>query len=233
MIYIHPQAFFLQMDSTEDSPPDLLNLGDQKKNILWQIKMKGEVGLEDLSRILKISRMAVHKHLSSLEERGLVESREVMTGNVGRPRTSYSLTEGSRRVFPKSYSGVAVCALNFIEKKMGRKGVEQMLRERQREIFEKYGDSFDGLDFDQKVKRLAKLRDSEGYMAEAKISPSGKYIMQEHNCPIIYLAQDYWEACTTESELFEKLLGAKVEATHRAAKGDLVCRFMIQKKKDF
>ncbi|HKW04433.1 MAG TPA: HTH domain-containing protein [Nitrososphaerales archaeon] len=218
------------MNLAEDSRP--VDLGDQKKNILWQIKMRGEVGLEDLSRILKISRMAVHKHLSSLEERGLVESREVMTGNVGRPRTSYRLTEGSKAVFPKSYSQVAVCALDFIERKMGRKGVEQVLRERQSEIFEKYKDAFDGLELDQKVKRLAKLRDSEGYMAEAKKNSSGKYVMLEHNCPIIYLAQDYWEACTTETELFEKLLDAKVEATHRAAKGDLVCRFTIEEKKE-
>ena len=205
--------------------------GDMKKKILWNLKMKGEAGLDDLAKVLKISKMAVHKHLSGLEERGLVESTQVRIGNVGRPRTSYRLTAKSGTVFPKSYGAVATCALNFIAKKMGRKAVEQVLRERQSEIFERYSKDLKELDFDERVKELAKLRDGEGYMAEAKKLPSGKYLMLEHNCPIIYLAQNYWEACSTERELFENLLGAKVETTHRAAKGDLVCRFVIDQRK--
>jgi predicted ArsR family transcriptional regulator len=32
--------------------------------------------------------------------------------------------------------------------------------------------------------------------------------------------------------LFEKLLGAEIETTHRAAKGDAVCKFMIKEKKE-
>ena len=208
------------------------NFGDQKKNILWQLKIMGEAGLADLSKVLKISKMAVHKHLAALQERGLVESLEVRNGGVGRPKASYRLTEGSKAIFPKSYSAVATCALNFIEKKMGRQAVEQVLRERQSEIFEKYHAGLESVDFDKRVKELAKIRDAEGYMAEVKKSPSGKYVMYEHNCPIIYLAQNYWEACSTETELFENLLGAKVEATHRAAKGDLVCRFLIEPKKN-
>ena len=38
--------------------------------------------------------------------------------------------------------------------------------------------------------------------------------------------------CPTETELFEKLLGAEVETTHRAAKGDLVCKFLIKERKE-
>ncbi len=98
---------------------------------------------------------------------------------------------------------------------MGRKAVEQVLRERQTELFGKYHSQLEQLDFDDRVKELAKLRDMKGYMAEASKLKSGKYAMFEHNCPIIYLAQNYWEACSTESELFENLLGAKVETTHR------------------
>jgi predicted ArsR family transcriptional regulator len=31
--------------------------------------------------------------------------------------------------------------------------------------------------------------------------------------------------------MFEKLLGAKVETTHRIAGGDMTCKFLIQKRK--
>jgi predicted ArsR family transcriptional regulator len=204
--------------------------GNTKNKILWQLKSKGECGLDDLAKTLKISRMAVHKHLVALEGRGLVESSELNKGKVGRPKSSYRLTSKGKTTFPAAYGGVAKCALKFIEKKLGKKGVEQMLRERQSEIFERYNGEIKQLDFDERVKRLAALRGEEGYMAESRKLSSSKYVLFEYNCPIIQLAQDYWEACTTETELFRNLLDAKVETTHRAAKGDLTCRFIIEPK---
>jgi predicted ArsR family transcriptional regulator len=214
-----------------DSGPVADGFGDMKKKILWNLKSRGESGLEDLAAVLKISRMAVHKHLVGLEERGFVESNQVRKGKVGRPRAVYRLTSKGNTTFPKSYGAVATCALKFIEKKLGRKAIEQVLRERQSDVFEKYQEKLEQLDFPERVRSLAKLRDDEGYMAEARKLSKGKYVLYEYNCPIIQLAQDYWEACTTETELFENLLGAKVETTHRAAKGDLVCRFVIEKAK--
>jgi predicted ArsR family transcriptional regulator len=209
------------------------SFGVTKNKILWQLKSKGECGLDDLAKTLRISRMAVHKHLAALEERGLVESSsEINKGKVGRPKSSYRLTSKGKTTFPRAYGGVAKCALKFIEKKLGKKAVEQMLRERQSEIFERYNGELKQLEFNDRVKRLAELRDEEGYMAESRKLPSeSKYVLFEYNCPIIQLAQDYWEACTTETELFRNLLNAKVEATHRAAKGDLICRFMIEPKR--
>ncbi len=46
------------------------------------------------------------------------------------------------------------------------------------------------------------------------------------------IAEKHWEACFIETELFEKVLDAKIEVTHRAAKGDSVCKFVIKKKID-
>ena len=57
-------------------------------------------------------------------------------------------------------------------------------------------------------------------------------MLLEYNYPIIHIAENHWEACFVDTELFEKLLYADVETTHRAAKGDLVCKFAIKEKKD-
>jgi predicted ArsR family transcriptional regulator len=71
-------------------------------------------------------------------------------------------------------------------------------------------------------------------MAESEREPKnyGKHFLLEYNCPIIHIAENHWEACSTETELFEKLLGADIETTHRAAKGDLVCKFVIKERKE-
>ena len=191
-----------------------------------------QAGLQELAQAMKVSRMAVHKHLALLQKRGLVESVETR-GRVGRPRMMYQLTSESKTIFPKSYSTIATHALDFIERNMGKKGVEKVLRERQGELFDKYYRRLGNLDFDMKVRELAKIRDEEGYMAEAKKESrsAGKYTLLEYNCPIIHIAENHWEACSTETELFKKLLDANIETTHRAAKGDMICKFLIKEKK--
>jgi predicted ArsR family transcriptional regulator len=47
-----------------------------------------QVGLAELAERMKISRMAVHKHLTVLQNRGLVETIEMRNG-VGRPKMMY------------------------------------------------------------------------------------------------------------------------------------------------
>lgn len=189
--------------------------------------------LQDLANSMKISRMAVHKHLAQLQKRGLVESVEIREG-VGRPKMFFQLTTKSKAIFPKSYGALAVCALDFIEKNMGNVGVEKVLQERQLELYEKYYKRLKGLNFDQRVIELAKIRDEEGYIAESKKikGKDGNHTLLEYNCPILEIAEKHWEACSTETELFEKLLGANIETTHRAAKGDMVCKFVIKQKKE-
>ena len=219
-------------------PTKLENIADgfsePKKKLLYYLKVMQQAGLEELANVMKVSRMAVHKHLGLLQQRGLVEAVETR-GHVGRPRMVYQLTSQSKTVFPKSYSAIATHALDFIERNMGKEGVEKVLHERQTELFDQYYKRLKGLDFDKQVKELARIRDEEGYIAESKKEPKsgdGKYVLLEYNCPIIHIAEKHWEACSTETELFEKLLGADIETTHRAAKGDLVCKFIIKERKE-
>ncbi len=195
-----------------------------------------QAGLEELANAMKISRMGIHKHLVTLQQRGLVESIEIR-GNIGRPRMVYQLTSESKTVFPRSYSAIATHALDFIERNMGKEGIEKVLRERQSELFDQYYKRLKNLNFDKQIKELAKIRDEEGYIAESKKesknpNDGGKYVILEYNCPIIHIAEKHWEACSTETELFEKLLGANIETTHRIAKGDSICKFIIKQKRD-
>jgi predicted ArsR family transcriptional regulator len=217
---------------------------EPKKKLLYYLKVMQQAELEELANVMKISRMAVHKHLALLQKRGLVESTETR-GRLGRPRMVYLLTSQSKTVFPKSYSAIAAHALDFIERNMGKEAVEKVLRERQNELFDQYYRRLRDLDFDKRVRELAKIRDEEGYMAESKKIASkassiddnaseqtGKHVLLEYNCPIIHIAEKHWEACSVETELFEKLLDAKIETTHRAAKGDLICKFLIKERKE-
>jgi predicted ArsR family transcriptional regulator len=204
---------------------------EPKKKLLYYLKIMQQAGLEELANVMKVSRMAVHKHLDLLQQRGLVEGIETR-GHVGRPRMVYQLTSQSKSVFPKSYGAIATHALDFIERNMGKEGVKKVLYERQVELFDQYYKRLKGLDFNKQVKELARIRDEEGYIAESRSKSDGKHVLLEYNCPIIHIAEKHWEACSTETELFEKLLGANIDTTHRAAKGDLICKFVIKERKE-
>ena len=204
---------------------------EPKKKLLYYLKIMQQAGLEELANVMKVSRMAVHKHLDLLQQRGLVEGIEIR-GHVGRPRMVYQLTSQSKSVFPTSYGAIATHALDFIERNMGKEGVKKVLYERQGELFDQYYKRLKGLDFNKQVKELARIRDEEGYIAESRSKSDGKHVLLEYNCPIIHIAEKHWEACSTETELFEKLLGANIDTTHRAAKGDLICKFVIKERKE-
>jgi len=206
---------------------------DPKRKILYYLKVMNRAGLNDLSKVMKISRMAVHKHLSDLQDRRLVESIEIRRG-VGRPTMQYSLSSTGKTAFPKSYGDIAIHALDYLEKKMGKNAVESVLRERQKELIEKYSIRMKDMEFDDKVKELARIRDEEGYIAESKKDRKrNSHTLLEYNCPIIMIAEKHWEACSMETELFENILDAKVEVTHRAAKGDSICKFLIKEPSNF
>jgi predicted ArsR family transcriptional regulator len=210
------------------------SIGEPKKKLLYYLKVMQIAGLSELAEVMGISRMGVHKHLEKLRERGMVDSIEVRKG-VGRPRMQYQLTSQGKTLFPKSYSDIATSALDFIERSVGQQGVESFLKERQEKLYIKYGERLKDLGFDRKVKELARIRDQEGYIAESrKQQKNDSHILLEYNCPIIQIAEKHWEACSVETELFEKLLDANIETTHRAAKGDQICRFVIkERKQDF
>ena len=206
---------------------------DPKRKILYYLKVMKQAGLKDLSKVMKISRMAVHKHLSDLQDRGLVESIEIRKG-VGRPTMQYSLSSTGKTAFPKSYGDIAIHALDYLEKKMGKDAVESVLRERQKELIEKYSIRMKDMEFDDKVKELARIRDEEGYIAESKKDRKrNSHTLLEYNCPIIMIAEKHWEACSIETELFENILDAEVQVTHRAVKGDSICKFLIKETSKF
>lgn len=210
-----------------DADGSLKGFASTKRELLLTLKRDGEVDLETLARGLRLSKMAVYRHVKDLEQAGLVERSSKRMG-VGRPRLALRLAPGASSIFPKAYASVTCAILGFIEKKMGRDAVEAALRSRQTGVLAEYQRQIRSDDLGGRVKELAALRDQEGYMAELRAGAKGRYELFEYNCPILAIAEKYWEACKVENELFRRVLGADVETTHRVVAGDHVCRFLIR-----
>ncbi len=202
-----------------------------KKQILATLKQRGSVSLADLSEGLGITKMAALKHLAILEEKGLVE-RSFQAEGRGRPRAYFRLSRSATRLFPEAYAHMTLCALGYIEEKLGREAVVRLLRLRAQEVYEANEARFRNKDFRRRVEELVRVREEGGYMAERGRTGRQAIEVLEHNCPILAVAERYQEACAVEKDLFQKLVQADVNVSHRVVAGDPVCRFLLRKRGD-
>lgn len=200
-----------------------------KKQILLTLKRRGTVSLSDMSGELQISKMATLKHLTALEAKGLVE-RSFKAGGRGRPRAFFNLSRNSATLFPEAYTHMTLCALGFIEEKLGRDAVVRLLKQRAQEVLDANRNRIPDAGLKDRVGELVKIRDEGGYMAEMGQARKNVVEMLEHNCPIMAVAETYPEACGVEREMFQNLIGADVETSHRVVAGDPVCRFLIRRR---
>ena len=198
-----------------------------KKRVLLLLKRGGSASLADLAGTLQISKMATLKHMNALEAKGLVD-RFFPPGGRGRPRVYFRLTTRARSLFPEAYAHMTETALRFIEKKLGRKSVEDLLKQRAQELYDRHRSELQDGTLRSRVEKLARIRDEGGYMAELASARKNTFELLEHNCPVYAVADKYWEACAVERDLFQKLLHADVETSHRVVEGDAVCRFLIR-----
>ncbi|MFQ5553388.1 MAG: helix-turn-helix transcriptional regulator [Thermoplasmata archaeon] len=217
--------------SQNERPGDVLpTFSSTKREILLSLKRDGETDLGRLAGELSLTKMAVYRHVKDLEQRGLIERFDIRSG-VGRPKLGLRLAPEASSLFPRAYSAVTVNALEFIEEELGREAVERALRRRQNAVLGDYEAKVGTGSLKERVAALARLRDEEGYMAESRGTPGRGYELLEFNCPILAVADRYGEACTVERELFQRVLDADVETTHRVVAGNQVCRFLIRPRK--
>ncbi len=201
-----------------------------KRGILLLLKRSPNASLAEVAHELGFSKVAALGHLQKLESDGLVE-RSYRAGQVGRPRVHFRLSPGAAELFPQGYTEMSLCALEFIERRLGRGAVAELLSQRATEVADRYRGRVAEGPLPHRVRELAQVRTEGGYMAEVGARRPGSVGLVEHNCPILAIAERFPEACDTERRMFESLLRANVQVSHRVVAGDPVCRFLIRERK--
>jgi len=200
-----------------------------KQGILLYVKRRPGASLTEIAEGLGLSKAAAHGHLTRLESDGLL-ARRYLTGKVGRPQVAFELTDSGRSLFPQAYSEMSLSALRYVERRLGRPAVSELLTERAHEVADRQRSRLRDGTLPRKVEELARIRTEGGYMAELGPRSRGSVELLEHNCPVLAIAGEFPEACEIERRMFESLLGASVQTSHRVVAGDPVCRFRIRSR---
>ncbi len=206
--------------------PALSGLPATRREMLFYLKRNGEASTETLSAHTGITASGARQHLSALELDGFIVARDDRDGR-GRPRKIYTLSEAGDALFPRAYEGLTNELLDYVNDEnpellsriFDRRGLRRLERARAR---------IAGLDFSAKVAELARILDEDGYLADFMTEPDGSYLIREHNCAVLAIAERYQHACSSELEFLQALLpeASVTRVAHRIAGGHF-CAYRV------
>lgn len=207
----------------------LASLPPTRRELLELLKRQGEASAEMLAERLGITLSGTRQHLAALTADGLVTHRRERTG-PGRPKHCFSLTPAGDALFPRNYVELTNELLAYIEDEDPAL-LERIFDKRARRRLERARVRAEGLPFPEKVKLVAAILDEDGYLADFEERPDGTFVVTEHNCAVLAVAQKYRHACSTELAFLQALLPeAEVTRIAHRLNGAHVCAYEISPK---
>jgi predicted ArsR family transcriptional regulator len=199
-----------------------------RERLLHALKAAGPQSAAALARRLGVTAVAARQHLAALADEGLVAHDDVRAG-VGRPRRLWSLSRKGHARFPDSHAALTLDLIEAARGAFGATGLDRMIGARERRMARLYGARLAGAaDLGGKVRRLARLRSEEGYMAACRRDGAG-YVLVENHCPICAAATACQGLCRSELALFREVLGpgVRVERVEHVLAGARRCAYRI------
>ncbi|WP_179229314.1 helix-turn-helix transcriptional regulator [Parenemella sanctibonifatiensis] len=196
-----------------------------RRRVAESILREGPSTARELAERLGLTSAAVRRHLTALDERGEVDSREQRVYGPrgrGRPARVFFLTDRGRTGFHQAYDQLAIQALEYLAKTEGSVAVRRFAEERMSQLvpyFERIRADDPEID---KLEALTLALNEFGYVANRRPAPLGEQLCQ-HHCPVAQVAAQFPELCQVETEVFGEILGTDVRRLATIAHGDGVC----------
>ncbi len=195
--------------------------------LLYVLKSIGPQTAVALAVKLGNTAAAVRQMLDRLLADGLVafEDRRV---SVGRPKRHWTLTARGHARFPDNHAGLTLELLTGMEAVFGQAGLDRLIAHREAATLAGYRERLATAgSLSERVRRLAEIRTSEGYMAEMR-SDGDSMLLIENHCPICVAAMRCQSLCRSELDVFRAVLdGAAVERLDHVVAGARRCAYRI------
>jgi predicted ArsR family transcriptional regulator len=176
----------------------------RRETILALIKTRGHASLGEVAAHLEISKQGALRHMEALEADGLATVAPAEEHRRGRPENVYKLTPAAYEHFPHAHRELASELVEFLSEAQ----LKQFFERRTARLEAEYAPKLAGLDFEDRVRELAKLATEHGHMAEVVELPNGGLAIRHCNCPIQDVAARTGLPCVNEQQMYERLLGA-------------------------
>lgn len=193
---------------------NLENKNEQSaQRILFRLKSHGAQSTATLAGTLQLTAEAVRQQVQKLTEAGLLEGSQERSTGAGRPRQLWTLTTTGHARFPDAHAQLALDLIASVRALHGEAGMERLIDARAEENRRAYTAALQGArGLAEQVRRLAALREREGYMARAERDGRDWLLIEDH-CPICAAAQSCQGFCRAELALFRAVLGKDTRVT--------------------
>jgi predicted ArsR family transcriptional regulator len=178
----------------------------RRSAILAYLKTHGHASLGEIAAHLEVSKQGALRHLEALEADGLATVASAPPHGRGRPENVYQLTPAAGEHFPDGHRELTGELLEF----MSDAQLKHFFERRAARLEAEYAPRLAGLDFEARVRELAKLASEHGHMAEVVDLAEGGLAIRHCNCPIQDVAARTGLPCVNEQQMYERLLGAPV-----------------------
>ena len=202
-------------------------MDSRRDTILAFLKTRGHASLGDVAAHLEISKQGALRHMEALEADGLATVAPAEEHRRGRPENVYTLTPAAHAHFPHAHQELATDLVEFLSEAQ----LKQFFERRAARLEAEYAPRLAGLDFEGRVRELAKLATEHGHMAEVVELAGGGLAIRHCNCPIQDVAARTGLPCMNEQQMYERLLGAPVSRSTwmREAAGD--CTYEVKESR--
>ena len=201
-----------------------------RMEILELLRRRGRCSAETIAVDLGVTANAIRQHLTNLERDGLVASQPERSGR-GRPSLLFALTERADSVFPKRYGQLATMVLQEVQEMGGPEALDEVFARVAARHAASMERDLDGLDFDERMRRVVSWIGRAGTLVEQSESPEGIRVTI-HNCPFRNTALKFPQVCTITPQLISRLTGAAVSQSDSIHRRDPYCSFVVQRHTD-
>ena len=181
-------------------------MDSRRETILAFLKTRGHASLGEVAAHLEISKQGALRHLDALETEGLATVAHAEEHRRGRPENVYKLAPAAYEHFPQAHRELAGELVEFLTEAQ----LARFFERRTARLEAEYAPRLAGLDFEGRVRELARLATEHGHMAEVVELPNGGLAIRHCNCPIQDVATRTGLPCVNEQQMYERLLGAPV-----------------------
>src|SRR5258705_1427762 len=204
----------------------MTSVDSRREIILAFLKTRGHATLGEVAAHLEVSKQAALKHLEALDTDGLTAVAHAQSHGRGRPENVYSLTLAAAEHFPHTHRELAGDFVEFLNEEQLRRFFER----RAARLEAEYAPHLAGLDFDARVRELARLATEHGHMAEVVELPEGGLAIRHCNCPIQDVAARTGLPCHNEQQMYQRLLGASVTRSTWMADSAPDCTYEVKEQ---
>jgi len=195
--------------------------------ILAFLKARGHATLGEVATHLEVSKQGALRHLEALEASGLaVVAAPAEAHRRGRPENVYRLTPAAGEHFPDGHRELTGELVDF----MTQEQLQHFFEKRAARLEAEYAPRLAGLDFEGRVRELARLATEHGHMAEVVDIGDGELAIRHCNCPIQDVAARTGLPCLNEQHMYERLLGGDVKRTTWMAEAADDCTYVMKER---